>query len=99
MHLPSLDLRLRIAIALATVCIAVVGALGFTLYMASEDMEAALVEQLVTEELDSLIERARQTAYAPETGGPNIQYYVLRTPEQLDKMPPALRALAPGHHE
>jgi signal transduction histidine kinase len=99
MRLPSLDLRLRIAIALATLCIAVVGALGFTLYMASEDMEEALVEQLVTEELDSLIERARHTAYAPESGGPNIQYYVLRTPEQLEKLPPELRALTQGHHE
>jgi signal transduction histidine kinase len=99
MRLRSLDLRLRIAIALATVCIAVVGALGFTLYMASEDMEEALVEQLVMEELDSLVERARHTAYMPEASGPNIQYYVLRTPEQLAKLPPALRTLAPGHHE
>jgi signal transduction histidine kinase len=98
MRLPSLDLRLRIAIALATVCIAIVGALGFTLYLASEDMEEALVEQLVTEELDSLIERARNTAHAPPSG-PNIQYYVLRTPEELENLPPALRTLAPGHHE
>ncbi|HZN26071.1 MAG TPA: HAMP domain-containing sensor histidine kinase [Burkholderiales bacterium] len=98
MRLPSLDLRLRIAIALATVCIAVVGALGFTLYTASEDMEEALVQQLVTEELESLIERARHTGHAPASG-PNIQYYVFKTPEQLDMLPPALRTLAPGHHE
>jgi signal transduction histidine kinase len=98
MRLPSLDLRLRIAIALATLCIAVVGALGFTLYTASEDMEEALIEQLVTEELDSLIEGARGTLHAPPSG-PNIQYYVLKVPEQLEKLPPTLRALAPGHHE
>jgi signal transduction histidine kinase len=98
MRLPSLDLRLRIAIALATLCIAVVGALGFTLYTASEDMEEALIEQLVTEELDSLIEGARGTLHAPPSG-PNIQYYVLKVPEQLEKLPAALSALAPGHHE
>jgi signal transduction histidine kinase len=98
MHLPSLDLRLRIAAALATVCIAVVGALGLTLYKASSDMEVSFIEQLVTEELDSLVERARDSGHAPPSG-PNIQYYVVTLPEQLEKLPPALRTLAPGHHQ
>src|SRR4051812_4572219 len=97
LHLPSLDLRLRIAISLATVCIAVVGALGFTLNTASEDMEVAFIEQLVTEELDSLVERSRDSGHAPPSG-PNIQYYVFSSPEQLEKLPAALRTLAPGHH-
>ena len=98
MRLPSLDLRLRIAAALATVCIAVVGALGLTLYKASKDMEASFIEQLVTEELDSLVERARDSGHAPPSG-PNIQYYVVTAPEQREKLPGQLRTLAPGHHE
>jgi signal transduction histidine kinase len=99
MRLPKLDLRLRIAVALATVCIAVVGALGFTLYTASEDMEEALVLQLVSEELESLVERATHTGGHAPPSGPNIQYYVLSGPEQREKLPPELRSLAAGHHE
>ena len=98
MRLPSLDLRLRIAAALATVCIAVVGALGLTLYKASRDMEASFIEQLATEELDSLVERTRDSGHAPPSG-PNIQYYVVISPEQLDTLPDSLRTLAPGHHQ
>ena len=58
---PRLDLRLRIAIALSTVCITVVGALGVMLYTASEDMEVGLVEQLVGEELDFLVDRVSRS--------------------------------------
>lgn len=99
MRLPKLDLRLRIAVVLATVCIAVVGALGITLYMASEEMEKALVAQLVTEELESLIERARVPGAQVAVGGPNFQYYVLDAPYDHEKIPPAVRELGPGHHD
>ena len=82
MRLPKLDLRLRIAIALATVCIAVVGALGITLHAASEEMEWALVDQLVKEELDFLVDRAsRADGYVP-AGGPNLESYVAGTSDQ-----------------
>ena len=94
----KLDLRLRIAVVLATVCIAVVGGLGITLYMASEEMEEGLVEQLVSEEMESLIERARTGTSLP-AGGPNLQYYVLRTPADYQKIGPKLRELGPGRHE
>ena len=96
----KLDLRMRIAVVLATVCIAVVGALGVTLYMASTEMEQRLVEQLVAEEMESLIARAK----APDSGpivavGPNLQYHVLRTPRDYAKLPPKFRNLGSGHHE
>lgn len=84
---------------LATVCIAVVGALGFALYLASQDMEQALVEQLVAEELESLIERARLPGAPIAVGGPNFHYYVLETPEDRERLPPAIRALGPGHYD
>ena len=95
----KLDLRLRIAAVLATVCIAVVGGLGITLYMASEDMESALVEQLVSEELESLIERARVLESHVEVGGPNFQYYVVAWPAGRATLPAAVRDLGPGHHD
>lgn len=99
MRLPKLDLRLRISAVLATVCIAVVGGLGITLYMASEDMEQALVQQLVAEELDSLIERAKVSGPHVAVGGPNFRYYVLSWPADRAKLPPPVSELGPGHHD
>ena len=94
----KLDLRLRIAIVLATVCIAIVGAMGFTLYLASEDMETGLVEQLVSEEMDSFVKRAAFADVAASTSGPNLQYYVLRNPQDSATIAPKLRDLGPGTH-
>lgn len=96
---PALNLRLRIAIALATVCIAAVGALGLALYTASDEMEEALVDQIVSEEIDHLIERRRENpAYQPAPG-PNFQYHIVRMPDEYSQMPPELAALPPGNHE
>jgi len=99
MRLPRPDLRLRIAVAFATLCIVVVGALGVTLYRASEDMERALVEELVAEEMEALVERSSVAGAAVPGGGPNLQYYVLRAPQDYAALKPALRNLTPGHHE
>ena len=84
---------------MATVCIAVVAALGVTLYHASEDMEQALVEELVTEEMESLIERTRLMGGRVPTAGPNLQYYVLASPDDQKELPPRIRNLGPGHHQ
>ena len=92
-------LRLRISLAFAITCIAVVSALGLTLYTASEELEEELVNQIVSEEIDYLIQRHRaDPAYQPATG-PNLQYYILRTPADAARLPQALRALPPGNHE
>jgi signal transduction histidine kinase len=99
MRRPKLDLRLRIAIALAAVCIVVVGALGVALYAASHELERALVDQLVKEELDFLVDRAsRADGYVP-AGGPNLQYYVASTSGDRDRTPHELRDLPAGQHE
>jgi signal transduction histidine kinase len=99
MHVVKLDLRLRIAAALALVCIAIVGALGFTLYRASEDLESALVEQLVSEEMDFLVKRAQGSPVPASTSGPNLQYYLIRDVQDAQKIPSAFRALGPGPHD
>jgi signal transduction histidine kinase len=99
MHVPKFDLRLRIAAALAIVCIAIVGVLGFVLYAASEEMEHALVEQLVSEEMEFLINRAQQASGTASTSGPNLQYYVVREPQDVSKLAPAVKGLGPGSHE
>jgi signal transduction histidine kinase len=95
----KLHLRLRIALAFAAVCITVVAALGVTLYTASEDMETALVEQIVSEEVDYLITRYRNHPDYRPSKGANLQYFIVRTPEDAVRLPPELRALPPGNHE
>lgn len=95
----KLDLRLRIAVVIAAVCIAIVGALGITLYMASEEMEKALVEEIAVEELESLIARSAIPGAPLVANGPNLQYHVLRSPQDYEKLPTELQRLGPGHHE
>lgn len=98
MRRPRLDLRLKIAAALASVCIAVVGALGITLYLASVELEEALIEQLVAEEMEALIKTARLPGAQLPASGPNLQYYVISSPEHYEALPAALQRLGPGHH-
>ena len=93
------ELRLRVALAFALACIAVVGALGATLYSASDEMEETLVDQIVSEEVNYLIEHHRSNPdYQPATGL-NLQYYVVRTPDEAARLPRDVRELPPGNHE
>src|SRR5262249_38785196 len=97
--MPKWGLRLRIALALALTCLLIVGALGFTLYTASEDMEEALIGQIIAEEMDYLVERHRQhSGYVPQQGS-NLQSYIVRNVSEQDRLPEHLRRLAVGRHE
>jgi signal transduction histidine kinase len=95
----KLDLRLRIALAFAVVCIAVVGALGVTLYTAADDMEEVLVDQIVSEEVDHLIQRYRSNPDYRPAAGPNFAYHIVRTAEDAAQLPREVGGLPPGNHE
>ena len=92
-------LRLRIAVAFAITCIAVVSALGLALYAASEELEEELVNQIVSEEVEHLIERHRADPGYQPVSGINLQYYILRTPGDSARLPEAVKGLPPGNHE
>ena len=98
MRAPRIDLRLRIAAALAAVCIAIVGGLGIALSVTSENLQESVEEQLVTDEMGSLIQRTR---VGREGGfeGPNLRYYVARSPAELERIPREFRELGIGQHE
>ena len=92
-------LRQRVALALALACLMVVGALGITLYAASEEMEQALINQLIAEEMDYVIKRHRQDpGYTPQPSS-NLQSYVMRNPSEQERLPPFLVGLAQGQHK
>jgi signal transduction histidine kinase len=95
----KLDLRQRIALAFALACTAVVAALGLTLRTASEEMEEALVYQIVSEEVDHLIDRYRKSPDYLPAPGPNLQYYIVRSGGDGAGVPPEFLALGPGNHE
>jgi len=94
----TLDLRMRVAAAVAITCFAVVAALALTLYTASEELEEALIEQIVGEEMDFLIRQHHANPSLIREPGPNLQYYVARTPDDLQRIPGPLRTLGAGSH-
>lgn len=97
--MPRIGLRPRVAAVFAAACMTVVGALGVTLFLASESMEEALVEQIVTEELDDLVRRHRNDPAVPHPAGPKLQYFVASAGEEAARLPSQYAGLGPGHHE
>lgn len=94
-----LGLRLRVALTLALACLLVVGALGFTLYTASEELEESLIAQLVSEEMDYLVRRHREEpGYKPQQNS-NLETYIVRDAASQRQLPAHLFGLAPGQHE
>lgn len=94
-----LDLRVRVAAAVAITCITIVTAVAVTLYTASDELEESLVDQIVSEEMQFLV---RHYLDNPQTivreGGPNLQYYVVSKPSDQVRVPGALRNLPVGTH-
>jgi signal transduction histidine kinase len=98
-QLPSFGLRLRIALTLALVCLLVVGALGVTLFMASENLEDALIDQLTDNEMDYLVKRHSQDPGYVAQHAASFRSYIERGPEDRERVPANLRDLSVGHHE
>jgi len=95
----SPGLRQRVAFALALACLLIVGALGVTLYTASEDLEDSLINQIVSEEMDYLVQRHRENRdYQPQRSS-NLQSYIVRDAAAQKNLPGFLRDVAPGRHE
>lgn len=96
----ALSLRVRVAFAVAITCIGIMIGLGLTLHTASEKLEHSLVNQIVNEEMVFLVrhhlENPNMTVSAP---GPNLEYFIVRSKNDLARVPAALRELPIGHHE
>jgi signal transduction histidine kinase len=94
-----LGLRVRTALVVALVCLLAVGALGVTLFSASEDLEGALVQELVQNEMDYLVTRHRQDPHFAPQPAASFQSYVVQEPADRERLPETMRALEPGFHE
>lgn len=93
------DLRFRIAAAITLTCIVLVTITGALLYAASEALEESLVDQLVSEELNFLIQHHREYPTHTREVSPSVTHYVVTDAAQEAALPPFVRGLAPGLHD
>ena len=93
------SLRIRVAAAIAGVCIALVATMGGRLYYASEEMEAALVEQMLGGQLRFFIQHHADAPDRLPAPTANVQYYIARNAAEKASLPSFARNLAPGMHE
>jgi len=96
----ALSLRVRVAAAVATTCIGIMIALGLTLHRASEELEHALVSQIVSEEMVFLVRHYLDSPNVPvQVPGSNLQYFIVNNSSDLARVPASLRDLPVGQHE
>lgn len=96
----ALSLRVRVAAAVTITCIGIMIALGLTLHTASEELEHALVSQIVSEEMVFLVRHHLDNPnVAVQTPGSNLQYFVVHNSKDLARVPSSLRNLPIGQHE
>lgn len=95
----KLGLRLRVALAFAIFCIVVVGTLGVSLYIASDDIEEAHIEQIIETEMDYLLQRYREsTDFVPQEGS-NLEKYIIHDPTEESRLPSHLQGLNYRRHK
>ena len=91
-------LRYRVAVALATFSIFIVGTLCIILYFASDNIEEAHIEQVVRMEMDHLVQRySRHSDFISQIGS-HLKSYVIRNMEEELRLPAYLRGLNPDYH-
>src|SRR6185295_15498232 len=92
-------LRLRVALAFAVFCIVVVGTLGISLYIASDDIEEAHIEQIIETEMDYLLQRYRERAdFVPQVGS-NLEKYIVHDSIEESQLPSYLQGLNYRRHK
>ena len=92
-------LRLRVALAFAIFCIVVVGTVGISLYIASDDIEQAHIEQILEAEMDYLVQRYRDSSdFVPQVGS-NLEKYIVRDAADESHLPTYLQGLNYRRHK
>lgn len=92
-------LRLRVALAFAIFCIVVVGTLGISLYIASDDIEEAHIEQIMETEMDYMLQRYRENHnFIPQVGF-HLEKYIIRDSSEEARLPSYLQGLNYRRHK
>lgn len=92
------SLRYRVAVALTTFSIFIVGTLCIILYFASDNIEEAHIEQVIEMEMDHLVHRYQKHSDFISQVGSHLKSYVIHTMDDELQIPAYLRGLNAGHH-
>jgi len=92
-------LRQRVAIGIALLSILIVSAHSVAIYVVTDDQEEAQIDDVLAEEMESLLLRLRTDPNAPLLHSKRLASYVVRDPTERASLPAYLRDLALGMHE
>lgn len=91
-------LRLRFVAALIAVVTVTAAGFAYAIYRVIEQIELQLLDRNVRNELDEFVAGYQHDPDIPLLHWGGLRRYAA-TPDQLDALPPELRALAPGFHD
>jgi len=94
----SWTLRNRVAITLALFGAVVSLALASTIYIASHDLEARLIDDTLTAELDDYVARRQRNPFSLPEHTATIRAYVIAEQGGTHPIPEQIRGLSPGFH-
>lgn len=94
----SWSLRNRVAITLALFGGAVSLALAIIIYLASHDLEARLIDDTLTAELDDYVARRHRNPLSLPERTATIRAYVVSDQDESRPIPDVVRQLRPGRH-
>lgn len=92
------NLRYRVAVALATFSIFIVGTLCIILYLSSDNIEEAHIEQVIEMEMDHLVHRYQKHSDFISQVGSHLKTYVIHTIDDELQIPAYLRGIYTGYH-
>lgn len=92
------SLRNRVAVTLAIFGAVVSLALAVTIYIASHDLEARLIDDTLTAELDDYVARRQRNPLSLPEHTATIRAYVVAAQGGTGPIPDEVRTLAPGRH-
>lgn len=93
------SLRRRVALGIALFSILLVSAHSVVVYLLMEQQEEALIDQIVSEEMDYLVGQFQHDARVLPPHTDNLNGYIVRTAAERLTLPAHLQQLGPGVHE
>lgn len=92
-------LRLRVALTLVLLSLLLTVIQTVAVFVVTDGQEEEFIDRIVQDEMEQLVyEYSRDPQLTPWNGS-HIDEYIVRTPEDRDKLPAPLRGLPPGLHE
>ncbi|MBX9895918.1 MULTISPECIES: HAMP domain-containing sensor histidine kinase [unclassified Nitrosomonas] len=92
------SLRYRVAVALTTFSVFIVGTLCIILYFVSDNIEEEHIEQVIEMEMDHLVQRYKKHSDFIYQVGLHLKSYVIHNIDDELQIPTYLRGLNAGYH-